>query len=358
MPRIKQIPEDFVVREIFEKQRVSKEEERGYYTWFTLKKTNWDIFRALKIISRKLGVSIKRFGYAGVKDKRAVTYQRVSVWNVTADRLKDVRIKDIELSDFKKKKERINLGDLKANSFRIVIRDIEEKEKDKIEKNLEKLKKGFVNYFGDQRFGFRKNTHLVGKEILRNHLKEAVWIYLTKEGDENEEARKFRENLSKTKDFRKALKECPRQLHNELVLLEHLLKNPNDYAGALRKIPKKFRRMFVHAYQSHLWNEIAKFSKEKRIPLIGFRTDLSKYKTIKQIKKILESENIQTLDFLLKSMPELSSEGKERDRIVKVKRMKWKFEKDEKNENKLKCKLRFEITKGSYATVLVSEVLK
>ena len=43
MARIKQVPEDFVVREVFEKQKaMSEKKEIGYYTWFNLKKTNWD----------------------------------------------------------------------------------------------------------------------------------------------------------------------------------------------------------------------------------------------------------------------------------------------------------------------------
>jgi tRNA pseudouridine13 synthase len=248
---------------------------------------------------------------------------------------------------------------LKANRFEIVIRDIEEKEKNRIEKNLDFLKKnGFVNYFGEQRFGIRNNTHLVGEAILRNRLKEAVWTYLTHEGNEKEEYMKFRENLAKTQDFRLALKECPGPLHNELALLNHLVEKPNDYAGALRKIPKKFRRMFVHAYQSYLWNEMAKVSKESLIPLVGFRTDLAKYKTRKQIEKILERERVKPRDFMLKSMPELSSEGSERGRIAKVKGMKWRFGEDELNEKKLKCLIGFEIPRGSYATVLAGEVLK
>jgi tRNA pseudouridine13 synthase len=356
MPKIKQVPEDFVVKEIFRKQRISKGgEEKGFYVWFTLRKRNWDLFEALKTLSRRLGVSIKRFGYAGVKDKRGITYQRISIWNFPVERLKEVKVKDLELSDFEIKKERINLGDLKANRFEIVIRDIDERER--TEKNLERIgKEGFINYFGGQRFGLRKNTHLVGKEIVRNSLKEAVWTYLAKEGKEREEARKFRENLRKTNDMRRGLKECPRNLKNEIILMNHLVTKPNDYAGALRNIPKKFRRMFVHAYQSYLWNETAKTSKEGRIPLIGFRTDLAKYKSGKQMEKILEKEGVKPEDFLLRSMPELSSEGGERERIVFPERMGWKFEKDELNEGKLKLRLKFEIPRGSYATTLIKEI--
>ena len=199
---------------------------------------------------------------------------------------------------------------------------------------------------------------MVGREILRNNLKEAVFIYLTKEGDEENEAKSFRKNLSKSRDFGLALRDCPKHLKNEIILLEHLARKPNDYAGALRRIPKKFRRMFIHAYQSYLWNNAAKVSAEERIPLIGFGTDLTKYKTGKQIEKVLKKEGISKSDFHPESMPELASEGSERERVVKPEGLEWKFGEDEVNENRLKCTLKFELPKGSYATVLIDEVLK
>lgn len=363
MPRIKQIPEDFVVREIFEKQAQKEgwkgEEEKGFYVWFDLKKRNYDLFRALKTISRRLGVSIKRFGYAGVKDKRAVTMQKISVWNVPAERLKEIRLKDMELSNFEEKKERINLGDLKANEFEITIRDIEKSEVKKIEQNLERAKKnGFVNFFGEQRFGIRNDTHLVGREILRNSLNKAVWLYLTHQGGESDEISDFRKKLAERGDVKDGLKNYPKFLRNEIILMNHLVEKPNDYAGALRRLPKKFRMMLVHAYQSYLWNEMAKVSEEEIIPLVGFNTEFSKYKTRKQMEKILEMENVKTTDFKIKSMPELSCEGSEREKMAKAKGMKWKFAADELNKGKLKCVMEFEIPKGSYATVLLDEVLK
>ncbi len=363
MPEIKQIPEDFVVREIFRKKEPGEggKTEDSHYVWFTLKKTNWSLFRAVKMISRKLGVSVKRFGYAGTKDKRAVTYQKVSVWNVPMERLESVRIKDIELSGFEERRERINLGDLKGNRFEITVRDIGKGKRKGMEKNLERIKReGMINFYGKQRFGVRGNTHLVGKEIIRDRLKEAVWTYLThgRERERNEDARSFRENLEKGGDFMAAIKECPGFLGTEKTLLQHLAREPNDYAGALRRIPKKLRRIFVHAYQSYLWNEIAKVTEEKTIPIIGFDTDLSKYESGKEMKRILGGEGIKPGDFRLKSMPELSAEGSERKRIVRPKKLEWSFGEDEINEGKLKCLLKFGIPPGSYATVLVDGVLK
>lgn len=361
MPRIKQVPEDFVVREVFEKQprKEGWKSEDETYVWFDLTKRNYDFFRCLKTLSRRLGVSPKRFGYAGTKDKRAVTTQKISVWNVPVERLKAVRLKDIELSNFEEAKERINLGDSKANAFEITVRDIEADEKERIERNLESIKKnGFINFFGEQRFGNRGNTHLVGREILRNNLKEAVWLYLAGEGGEGQEISDFRKRLREGGDIHEALSNCPKVLGNEIILMNHLAAKPNDYAGALRRLPKKFRMMLVHAYQSYLWNEMAKACDDDVLPLIGFNTDFSGYKTAKKIERIMESEGVRADDFRIASMPELSCEGDERERMVGAEDLEWRFAEDELNQNASKCMLRFTLAKGSYATVLVNEAMR
>ncbi|MCX6818096.1 MAG: tRNA pseudouridine(13) synthase TruD [Candidatus Aenigmarchaeota archaeon] len=359
MVKIKQLPEDFVVREIFEKQphREGWKTEDEAYIWCDLTKRNYDLFRALKFLSRRLGVSPKRFGYAGTKDKRAVTTQKISVWNVPLERLQAVRLKDIELSNFEEARERITLGDLKANEFEITVRDIEEREKKAIEHNLEKInKKGFINLFGEQRFGNRNNTHLVGREILRGNLKEAVWMYLAGEGDNDEEINAFRKQLRESGDVKEALKNCPRVLRNELIMLNHLVHEPSDYAGALRRLPKKMRTMLVHAYQSYLWNEMARACDEATIPLVGIDTNFSKYTTARKMREIMDNEGVKSADFKIDSMPELSCEGAERERIAVAEKMQWNFASDELNAGKIKCILRFAIPKGSYATVLIDEV--
>ncbi len=361
MPRIKQTPEDFVVREVFEKQprREGWKSEDDSYVWFDLTKRNYDLFSCLKVLSRRLGISPKRFGYAGTKDKRAITTQRISVWNVPRERLEAVRLRDIELSNFEEARERINLGDLKANAFEIVVRDIEKSDVKGMEKSLGLVKKsGFMNLFGGQRFGNRNNTHLVGREILRNNLKEAVWIYLAGEGDDDPGVSEFRKRLRDGGGLKEALGACPRMLRNEIILLSHLVREPNDYAGALRRLPKKMRMMLVHAYQSYLWNRMAKACGGDAIPVVGFGTDFSAYEEADKMEAIMENEGVVPGDFRLKSMPELSCEGGERKRMVKASDLEWAFAYDEMNGGKMKCVLEFAIPKGSYATVLLDAVLK
>lgn len=366
MPKIKQIPEDFVVREVFEKQPVRKghRTEDSDYVWFTLKKTDYNLFRAIKTISRRLGVSFKRFGYAGTKDKRAVTYQRVSVWKVPVERLENLRLRDIELSDFEEKRERINLGDLKGNEFRITVRDIglEGKELEKeIRKRIRKIgKEGLINFFGSQRFGSkRKVSHIVGRSIVENNPRQAVIDYLTVTSeDEPEGTRRFREGLSEGFDPKRGLEECPGSLRFEKAMLNHLVSRENDYAGALRKLPKSLRRLFVHAYQAYLWNETAKVSKEETIPLIGYGTELEKYGDSRGLSRVMKKEKIKTGDFKIRSMPELSSEGSERERVVFPEGLIFSVGEDELNKGRRKLVIEFFIPKGSYATVVVDRLMK
>jgi len=265
--RIKQIPEDFIVEEIAEDGKVlevdknltESNSQAGEFIHFTLQKNNWDTHRAMKEISKRLGVSRNRLSFAGTKDKRAVTTQRASAWNIKEEDLEKVNIKDIQLREFSYSNDRIDLGDLQGNRFAITIRNLdldEDSIKNVINSTTDELKAGFPNFFGVQRFGTtRPITHLVGKEIIKQNFREAVMLYLTRTyPDEPEETKQAREFLRKTEDFNEALKKFPRNLGYELSILNYLIQNPDNFPGALRSLPKKLGTMFLHAYQSYIFN--------------------------------------------------------------------------------------------------------
>ena len=128
---LKQEPEDFIVEEINEKGTIillegddSIKDIQGDYAHFTLVKRNWDTIRAVKEVSKALWISQRRLGFAGTKDKRALTSQRVSVGKIGLDKLKNIRIKDITIKDIRYADDPIRLGDLWGNRFSIVLRHI------------------------------------------------------------------------------------------------------------------------------------------------------------------------------------------------------------------------------------------
>ena len=370
--RLRTTAEDFVVTELYED---CEEVREGEYTHFTLEKMNWDTHRAIKFIAKRLGVSHKRFGFAGTKDKRAVTSQRVAVWNVDTEDLRKVDIKGIKLSNFRRSDRRISLGESLGNRFEIAVRDIRDTRpgnarglydiqelQELLESISSRLKEaGVPNYFGYQRFGVtRPNTHLVGRNIINGDLRSAVLSYLGRpyksEREDVYEARKF---VDDTGDFKKALEIFPRRLNYERNMLDALSKNPNDFAGALRRLPKKLRWMLVHAYQSYLFNRILSLSIERgiereeidKIPLFGYESSFSPGIAGEIEKTVLEEEGISFDQFKIPSMPELSSRGFLRDAFIEI-------DPDFEIRDVQNVLVRFSLPTGSYATVVMREFMK
>ncbi|HHD16888.1 MAG TPA: tRNA pseudouridine(13) synthase TruD, partial [Euryarchaeota archaeon] len=91
--KLKKEPEDFIVNEISDKP---PEKRGGEYTIARVTVRNWETNRLIKLLSQKLGISKRRIGFAGTKDKRAITSQLMSfkcpIDDVLSISLKDVKI--------------------------------------------------------------------------------------------------------------------------------------------------------------------------------------------------------------------------------------------------------------------------
>lgn len=388
---------DFVVREITQQGRVlevkgftetettqekiiipPKTENESLH--LTMEKFNLDTNEALRRISRILHLSPKRFGYAGLKDRRGITAQRISIWNPDTTLVEKFKSRYAVLREPSWEKDRIEIGNLKGNFFEVTIRAIEMQEeelKKTTEQALLEMKDGVANYFGEQRFGgIRQVTHVVGKEFVKGNLEKAVMTYLTLPSNEEKEISQARKNLAQTKDFDTALKEFPQKFRYERSILHHLAVFPLDFVGAFQKMPKHLTYIFTHAYQSYLFNLVINERIESgtglqpvegdiledgipTAPLFGFDSVLPQGKIGEIERKILEAENIKLEDFKIRSFGELSCSGARKKLLVKPLDPKIiSIEKDELNEGKLKMRLSFGLEKGNYATTILRELMK
>jgi len=122
------------------------------------------------------------------------------------------------------------MGDLLGNRFIIGVDtnfNWPEKRVNDIYSELEGVS---PNYFGEQRFGKRGNTHEIGKKIIMGNFEDAVMDYLTKFDEiEPEEVRYAKVQFSSNLNYKQALKEYPKYLKYERIIISHLLKNNNDY---------------------------------------------------------------------------------------------------------------------------------
>lgn len=350
--RIKERPEDFIVEEITPEglvleigMRGDRIKGSGEHLICCLEKKNWDTILAIKKIAKRLGISKKRIGFAGTKDKKAWTTQRISIWNISPETVQKLRIKDIRIIPLEFSDKRVELGDLWGNRFTIKVYS------DTPPKNVGE----FPNYFGEQRFGSKRRiTDLVGEAIIQRDFQKAAWLYLTHTGKhENSEVKEARERLKKEQDFKSALKYFPKYLKHERTMLAHLSKYPNDYVNAFRKLPKNMLIMFAHSFQARLFNEfldemIKRGLKYKYGPLFGYE-----YKITNELEKdILEKHGLKLDDFKIREFPEMSSKGEKRRCFAKI----YDFQILEKGEGWYR--LRFSLEKGCYATVAVKYIFK
>ncbi|GFY90686.1 pseudouridine synthase family protein [Actinidia rufa] len=172
-------------------------DDRGSDSWpehldkflrFHLYKENKDTQEALGLIGKMLGIQPRSFGFAGTKDKRSVSTQRVTVFKQRASRLAALneRLIGIKVGDFCHVKEGLLLGQLYGNRFTITLRGVVADSEDTIKASADALgKHGFINYFGLQRFGSGSvPTHFIGASLLRGEWKTAVSMILDpREGD-------------------------------------------------------------------------------------------------------------------------------------------------------------------------------
>jgi tRNA pseudouridine13 synthase len=126
-----------------------------------------------------------------------------------------------------------------------------------------------------QRFGKYYDTHLVGIAVLKGDFEKAVKIIMDEKPDEfpriaearSQWARRFKsiDITADEKSAREAEMKCARAIQNvlgrfmncEKSIVSSLARKPRDYQAAFCSIAKNMRSMFLHAYQSYLWNMVA-----------------------------------------------------------------------------------------------------
>ncbi len=386
---IKSEPEDFVVKEITRKGHIlntdqtytaeqlgEAEDLSGKFTTFILQKRDWDTVNALIKISKITGHGKKSISYAGTKDRMSVSTQLAAIYGIDPDRVMNVNLKDITINGAWKSNG-VELGSNIGNSFSVKIRKC--KSTKSLEDTMSQLDGKAPNYFDRQRFGMRLNNFSVGMQIIKGDYKAAAMDLLTNTKFEtNEEAVAARKKLADNQDFKEALQYFPKHLRNERTVIEYLSRYEDNYANALRKLPRGVLMMFIHSVQSFIFNA----SLEERIKeedfdspvscaknfygfpdientsskgdfvlgnIIGYETKpeyLCEYE-----KEIMDRMDLKMEEFKIKSMPELSMRGSLRTLIMPVKDMSY----SSKGKD---VSISFSIPSGSYATILLNEITK
>ncbi|MCL4380876.1 MAG: tRNA pseudouridine(13) synthase TruD [Candidatus Marsarchaeota archaeon] len=359
------------------------------FALFIMQKKNWNTIQALTAIARKFGRSFKSAGFAGTKDRASISTQLCTMFEADPEKLLELQIKDIQINGAWRVNRKIELGDLLGNKFGARIRNA--KINSSIKESLENLKGVFPNYFGEQRFGNRSNNYFIGIDILKGDFEAAAMRFLTDTQNElNKEAVEARTRLLNERDFDSALGYFPKYLKYERLVLHHLSRLPNDYAGALRKLPRSLSLLFMHSIDSFIFNkELEVYVKDQdRIKesrffcnadslgfpdltnlvssnsinpsqvnskvfavasLVGYNSNLNDTE-----KEIISELGLEQEMFRTKKMPELNCKGAYRTLFSPFYNFSFNAETDEAGGADF-AEFRFSLPKSSYATVFLAE---
>lgn len=397
--KIRQSNEDFYVEEV----PLQLPSGQGQNTWIQIQKNGRTTLDVVLDMAKAMHLSRKRTGFAGMKDRSAITRQWLCISNITPEELPDFNeiLHNVEILDIKANEKKLRMGQLKGNKFKINIRNTNNPSEDVeiAQEVLESLKQtGVPNYYGYQRFGeVRSTTHLVGKCLVEGDVKKAVDTYIgnpnPEEHDIHYEARKLYDE-GKLQD---AYDLMPKSMRYEKSMIKQLTESQRkhgdltekDYIRAIESLPKPLKRMFVNAYESYLFNKIVNertkvginkylpgdiiidseerwihdinedtiqddidnFKVNPTAPLIGSKVPFAEGIQGEIEQKVVDDENITKEDFMCPKTPKLGSHGIRRSVRFKI---------EDTHVEKLDDGIRVEffIPRGCYATSVLREIIK
>lgn len=334
--QLKTIPEDFVVVELPLREPTGD----GDYLVVELAKRNTTTERAVSELARALDLPRKALGYAGAKDSRALTRQRVTI---RADERVTQAITRLRPTVWSvrvigRDREPLALGLLKGNRFEIVARDLAPTE-------IAHPLATFPNYFDEQRFSTANVD--IGRSILQGKYKVAADLVISTDPDAAARMR------------------------------EYLADHPNDAVAALKLVPRHILLMYAHAYQSFLYNEVltrwirtqdpdatpvpgpvpilvpSKGLPVVDIPMVGFDSDLVE-PFAGWYEELLVADELTPRDFVVRAIPFLTLEGTTRKSVVPIDGLVMgEREDDDLHPGKSKQTITFSLAKGSYATLAI-----
>jgi tRNA pseudouridine13 synthase len=164
VPRLRATPEDFRVEEI----PLYPPSGEGEHTFLCVEKrgrTTEDVAGAL---SRVAGVARRDVGYAGRKDRDAVTRQWFSVPRLSPERARELTLEGVRVLEAIPHRHKLRTGQLAGNRFEIVVREVDASAARRSTEILSRLcVSGMPNRFGPQRFGRDGGNVAQGQEVLR-----------------------------------------------------------------------------------------------------------------------------------------------------------------------------------------------
>jgi len=384
--RIKQRLDDFRVRELLAEGIL---QERGEQRVYRITKRKLTSLQAARELAYVAGVSAADVCLAGLKDRQGVTTQYMSIRH---GREVSLRALDLTVESVGFCAEPITSRDSLGNAFEVTLRGLAQQELDVLRDNVVALREcGLVNYFDEQRFGnLRHNQGWIAQQLMRGDHEGALKRLLASLSDHDDrESQAFKHALLAAWGDWNSCREIAGRFGQHHSVFEHLKRNDGDFAGAFYHVSSRLRLIHLYAFQSHLWNRaVADFARslvplEQRVVLEGiegplvypshplplppgasFRLpgpgleDVSAPEQRRWLEDALARERMVAADFRIDGVPGFQLKGEERELTLEPRHLRVRPpERDALNFGAFAVKVRFDLPRGAYATLVVRRLL-
>jgi tRNA pseudouridine13 synthase len=383
--KLKQQPEDFLVEELTDIQPASA----GEFSLYRLEKKGWTTPDALQAIRRRWQLQLQRVAYGGLKDRHAHTIQYVTVWRGPR---RGLTHGPLRLQYLGQTNQAYRSSDIRANRFRLVLRSVDEEAVSAIQAVLESVGQcGVPNYFDDQRFGSVHGDAFVARELVRGRFEEALKLALAAPYLHDRAAQKKEKAILQAQWGQWGTCKAALPRGHARSLVDYLAQHPADFRGAVARLRPDLRGLYLSAFQSHLWNRMLARWLTQHIPsedlvMVHLRLGPAPF------PRAVEESQRHSLTELHLPLPTargeadpadprvalmlavLADEGLTREQLKvpglrevffsRGERPAWclplglsrEFADDDRNPGRKKLTLRFELPRGSYATLLVKRI--
>ena len=337
----RQTPRDFVVEEI----PLYEFSGEGEHLILLVRKKNLTTNEMIGQFARYLNIKNRDIGYAGLKDKHAMTKQYISIHKQHEEALENFNFEGIKIVSKTYHNNKIRIGHLKGNRFYIKLKKVNPTDAAKIDEALKNIEKnGMPNYFGYQRFGNDGDNHIIGEKIAKGEKKER-----------NPRVKKLLINAYQSHLFNLWLS---RRLEiNSLVSsfepkeLEGLLNMPNDAIQKMKEQKHVFKLMSGDLMEHYPKGKLFEYEESEHDRERFDSHDIT-------VTGLLCGKKVRVAESLAGEIEkgfddEINADGARRFAWIYPTDIEGRF-----NQVEAQYEMNFTLPKGSYATVLIEEIAK
>jgi len=250
---IKVVPEDFRVEEI----PAYAPSGTGSHVFFLVEKRGIATFEAIRRLARALERNEEEFGYAGLKDARAVTRQIVSIENEPPERILSLDLPDLRIEWAERHGHKLRIGHLRGNRFTIRVRRTRHADLSRVRRVLERLSRvGVPNYYGPQRFGVDGRGVELGRDLVRRDRKAFLDRFLGSAEPGDPALLATARARYRHGDFEGAAECAPSRSGDVARALQALAGSGGDVDVGVEAVSLRMRQLFVSSFQAHLFNRV------------------------------------------------------------------------------------------------------